>query len=112
MFLHRFKCCLPSYKFHKKLSDHKQSHPKPHKPAKIVHHDIKPVASVQRVPIPKLFALPSPTEAPAQEPQQSPYAGYQYQDAASPVAPTAGTKEFQSEKSSIMNQNLNIMDQN
>lgn len=86
---HRFDCCLPTHKFHTKQSDHKTSHPRPHKPAK-VHHDIKPVASVQRVPIPKLFALPAPTEPEAQEPQQSPYAGYQYQDAASPVGPTAG----------------------
>lgn len=86
---------MPSHKFHKKYSDHKQSRPKPPQPAKVVHHDVKPVASVQQVPIPKLFALQAPTEAPAQEPQQSPYAGYPYQDAVGPVAPTAGTKKFQ-----------------
>lgn len=90
MSYYRFRCCLPTHKF-RKQSDHKPSHPKPHKPAK-VHLDIKPVASVQRVPIPKLFALPAPTEEAAaqQEPQQSPYAGYPYQDAVAPVAPTAG----------------------
>ena len=88
-----FECCLPTHKFHKQ-SDHKTSHPKPHKPTK-VHLDIKPVASVQKVPIPKLFALPAPTEdaAAQQDSQQSPYAGYPYQDAAlaaAPVTPTAG----------------------
>jgi len=85
---------LPTHKFHK-YSDHKNSHPAPKKPAK-VHHDIKPVASPQRVPVPKLFSPPEPTEAPAQDLQQSPYAGgYQYPTPAAALAPPAGKRECQ-----------------
>lgn len=91
----RFDCCLATHKFHKKQSDHKPSSSKPQEPPKPkVHHDITPVASPQRVPIPKLFAMANPSQEPAQDaqqsPQPSPYEGYQYQDAVAPVAPTAG----------------------
>ena len=95
---HRFDCCLATHKFHKKQSDHKPSSSKPQEPPKPkVHHDITPVASPQRVPIPKLFAMANPSQGPAQDaqqsPQPSPYEGYQYQDAVAPVAPTAGKKQ-------------------
>lgn len=82
---HRFECCLPTYKFH-------DSHPAPKKPAK--DHHVKPVASPQRVPVPKLASPPEPTEGPAAQDLQppSPYAGgYQNPDpAAAMMAPPAG----------------------
>lgn len=100
---HRFDCCLATHKFHKKQSDHKPSSSKPQEPPKPkVHHDITPVASPQRVPIPKLFAMANPSQEPAQDaqqsPQPSPYEGYQYQDAVAPVAPTAGKKQSRTSK--------------
>ncbi|CAH3194723.1 unnamed protein product [Porites evermanni] len=83
----KFECCLPTYKFH-------DSHPAPKKPAK--DHHVKPVASPQRVPVPKLASPPEPTEGPAAQDLQppSPYAGgYQNPDPAaammaSPPEPT------------------------
>ncbi|XP_029193903.2 proline-rich protein 2-like [Acropora millepora] len=72
-----FKCCLPTYKFHDSL-------PEPKKTVK--PHHVKPIASPQRAPVPKLFSQPKPTEArvpDAQQPyaddQQSPY-GEPYQN--------------------------------
>lgn len=62
----RFECCLPTYKFKDSHSDHK-------KPTKL--HHVKPIASPQRAPVPKLLSQPEQTEAAVQDIQQSPYAG-------------------------------------
>ena len=85
---HRFECCLPTYKF-------KDAHPAPKKPAKV--HHVKPVASPQRVPVPKLLSPPEPEPEqepepePEQDTQQSLYAAaYQNSDPAAAMAPLTG----------------------
>ena len=86
----RFECCLATYKF-------KDPHPAPKKPAKV--HHVKPVASPQRVPVPKLLSPPEPEPErepepepePAQDTQQTPYAAsYQNPNPAAAMAPLTG----------------------
>lgn len=82
----RFECCLPTYKFKDSHSDHK-------KPTKL--HHVKPIASPQRAPVPKLLSQPEQTEATVQDTQQSPYAG-----GYPAPSPAAGKREFHAKQSS------------
>lgn len=82
----RFECCLPTYKFKDSHSDHK-------KPTKL--HHVKPIASPQRAPVPKLLSQPEQTEATVQDTQQSPYAG-----SYTAPSPAAGKREFHAKQSS------------
>ena len=95
---------MPTYKFHDSL-------PEPKKTVK--PHHVKPIASPQRAPVPKLFSQPTPTEArvpDAQQPyaddQQSPY-GEPYQN---PYQADGKSISFYFSKGNVRQENFNEID--